>query len=167
MDIAQTRSPGEIPGGQPLEALKRDHRYVKQLFDRYLNTHDTAVKREAGPEIIRALELHADLEEAVFYPKVRGVDPGLVDHGEQEHQEARQLMEQLKTIDMTHPQCEQLFRQLADSVLHHVESEEQQLFPKVQQAGIDLEALGIEMQAYEANALSAKARSPNRENLRR
>ena len=167
MDITQTRNPGEIPGGQPLEALKRDHRHVKQLFDRYLNTNDTAVKREAGPEIIRALELHADLEEAVFYPKVRSVDPGLVDHGEQEHQEARQLMEQLKAIDMTHPQCEQLFRQLADSVLHHVESEEQQLFPKVQQSEIDLEAIGIEMQAYEASALSAQARAPDGTNLRR
>ena len=167
MNIAQTRGQGEIPGGQPLEALKRDHRYVEQLFDRYLNSNDVAVKREAGPEIIRALELHADLEEAVFYPKVRSVDPGLVDHGEQEHQEARQLMEQLKSIDMTHPQCEQLFRQLSDSVMHHVETEEQQLFPKVQRAGIDLDALGIEMQAYEANALSAQARSAERPNLRR
>jgi hemerythrin superfamily protein len=166
MDIAQARAQGEIPGGQPMEALKRDHRYVEKLFDRYLNTNDVAVKREAGPEIIRALELHADLEEAVFYPKVRSVDPGLVDHGEQEHQEARRIMEQLKSIDMTHPQCEQLFRQLADSVLHHVESEEQQLFPKVQQAAIDLEALGIEMQAYEANALGAQARAADRPNLR-
>jgi hemerythrin superfamily protein len=167
MDAAQPRDQGEIPGGQPLEALKRDHRYVKQLFDIYLNTNDVMVKREAGPEIIRALELHADLEEAIFYPSVRTVDPGLVGHSEQEHQEARQLMEQLKTIDMTHPQCDQLFRQLADSVLHHVESEEQQLFPKVQQAGIDLETLGIEMQAYESNALSAQARNSDQSGMQR
>lgn len=167
MDATQPRDRGEISSSQPMEALKRDHRYVKQLFDRYLNTDDVAVKREAGPEIIRALELHADLEEAVFYPKVRNIDPGLVDHSEQEHQEARQLMEQLKSIDMTHPQCDQLFRQLADAVLHHVESEEQQLFPKVQQSGIDLEALGLEMQAYESNALSAQARSSDRHTLQR
>ncbi|MGV3741398.1 MAG: hemerythrin domain-containing protein [Burkholderiaceae bacterium] len=166
MDIAQARDRGEIPGGQPIEALKRDHRYVEQLFDRYLNTNDMAVKREAGPEIIRAFELHADLEEAVFYPQVRDLDPGLVDHGEQEHQEARRLIEQLKSMDMTHPQSDALFRQLADAILHHIESEEQQLFPKVQQSGIDLEALGIEMQAYESNALSTQARSSERPNLR-
>lgn len=152
---------------QPMDALKRDHQYVKQLFERYLNTNDVEVKREAGPEIIRALEQHADLEEAVFYPKVRSIDTELVDRCEQEHQEARQLMEQLRSIDITHPQCDQLFRQLADSVLNHVGREEQQLFPKVQQSGIDLVSLGLEMQAFEANMISAQARSSDRPGMQR
>ncbi|MDQ9170160.1 hemerythrin domain-containing protein [Oxalobacteraceae bacterium R-40] len=167
MDAIQPRAPGQLLSDQPMEALKRDHRYVRQLFDRYLNTQNSEIKREAGPEIIRALELHADLEEAVFYPKVRSIDPGLIDHSEQEHHEARQLMEQIKSIDITHPQCDELFRQLADSVLHHVESEEQQLFPKVQQSGMDLGALGLEMQAYEASVLGAQARSSDQPGMRR
>jgi hemerythrin superfamily protein len=167
MNTAQARDRGEIPSGQPLEALKRDHNYVKQLFDLYLNTDNMAVKREAGPEIIRALELHTNLEEAVFYPKVRSVDPELVDHSEHEHHEARQLMEQIKSIDMMHPQCAQLFQQLADSVLTHIENEEQKLFHEVQQAGIDMDSLALEMQAYEGNALSAQARSSDRPNLQR
>jgi hemerythrin superfamily protein len=167
MNTAQARERGEIPSGQPLEALKRDHNYVKQLFDRYLNTNNMAVKREAGQEIIRALELHTDLEEAVFYPKVRNADPELVDRSEHEHQEARELMEQIKGIDMTHPQCAQLFQQLADSVLTHIESEERKLFPEVEQAGIDMDSLALEMQAYEGNALSAQARSSDQPNLQR
>jgi hemerythrin superfamily protein len=167
MGTAQSASPAGFPTDQPMEALKRDHQYVRQLFDRYLNTSDEAVKQEAGPEIIRALELHADLEEAVFYPRVRSIDPRLVEHSEQEHQEARQLMEQLKRFDMADPQCDRLFRQLADSVLHHVESEEQQLFPSVQNSGLDLASLGLEMQAYEASILSAQARSSDRPGMQR
>lgn len=155
-----------FPTDQPMEALKRDHQYVRQLFDRYLFTNDIAVKQEAGPEIIRALELHTDLEETVFYPRVRDIAPDLVDHSEQEHQEARQLMEQLKGMDAQDPQCDQFFRQLADSVLRHVESEEQQLFPKVQQSGLDLASLGLEMQAYEASAISAQARASDQPRMR-
>lgn len=167
MDAPQSGDQARFGSDQALETLRRDHQYVRNLFDRYFSSNDTAVKRESGAEIIRALELHADLEEAVFYPKVRSLDPAMLDHSEQEHQEARQLMEQVKSIDMTHPQCEQLFRQLADSVLHHVENEEQQLFPKVQQSGLDLTSLGLEMQAYEASMLSAQARASDRPGLYR
>lgn len=152
-----SRSDAGFPVDQPLDALKADHELVRQLFERFLNTDNVNVRQEAGPRIIELLEMHAALEETVFYPKVHDVDPSLVDHSEQEHQEARQLMEQLKGMDIGDPQYEQLMRQLSESVLHHVESEEQQLFPKVEQAGMDMTALGVQMQAYEASMVSTAA----------
>lgn len=156
------RGESGFPVDSPLDALIADHRLVRQLFERFLNTQDMNVRREAGPRALELLEMHAQLEETVFYPKIHDVDPGLVDHAEHEHQEARQLMEQLKGMDVGDQQYEQLMRQLADSVMHHVESEEQTLFPKVQQSGMDLAALGVQMQAYEASMLSAAARASDR-----
>ncbi|HEY8609085.1 MAG TPA: hemerythrin domain-containing protein [Noviherbaspirillum sp.] len=153
------RSGAGFPVDRPLEALKADHATVKQLFERFLNTQDMNVRQEAGPRVIELLEMHAALEETVFYPQVHDVDPSLVNHSEQEHQEARDLMQQLKGMDVGDPQYEQLMRQLSESVLHHVESEEQQLFPKVQQANLDMTALGVQMQAYEASMVSAAARA--------
>lgn len=156
------RSGAGFPVDRPLDALIADHNFVRQMFERFLNTQDMNVRQEAGPRIIELLEMHAQLEETVFYPAVHDIDAGLVDHSEHEHQEARQLMNQLKGMDVGDPQYEQLMRQLSDSVMHHVQSEEQQLFPKVMQSGLDMTVLGVQMQAYEASMVSAAARASDR-----
>jgi len=157
MELHEHRG-GGFPVDQPMEALRKDHHFVRQLFDRYLNTQDMKVKQEAGPRILALLEMHMAVEESIFYPSVHEVDPQLVDHGEEEHEEAKQIMQQLKNMHPGDAQCDQLFKKLADSVLHHIETEEQQLFPKVQQANLDLSAIGLQMQAYEANMVSTMAR---------
>lgn len=157
-DPADHQHPIRTLSGQPLEALKKDHEMVKSLFDRYLNTQDKAVKQEAGPRILMMLEIHTALEEATFYPKARSVDPDLIDHGEHEHDEARQLIQQLRGMDPGDPQCDQLYQKLCDSVMHHVAEEENKLFPKIEQSDLDLEALGLEMQAYEASMVASQAR---------
>lgn len=157
-DTSQGRGESGFPAGQPLEGLKKDHRYFKQLFDRYLNTDSLQVKNEAGQEVLQALEMHMMLEETVFYPKAREVDSALVDQCEQQHEQAKQLIAQLGGRDPGDAKCDDLFRQLADAIMQHVETEEQQLFSKLAQSNIDLDALGIEMQAFEANIVSQRAR---------
>jgi iron-sulfur cluster repair protein YtfE (RIC family) len=59
-----------------------------------------------------------------------------------------------------------MFQQLSDAIMRHVEKEEQQLFPKVQQANLDLNAIGLEMQAYDANVVSALAQASDRTGMR-
>lgn len=159
MDAPQALEQHDFSGASPLEVLKYDHQRIRQLFDRYLNAQDKEVRKDAGTELILALEHHADLEEAVFYPTVRKLDPTLIDRSEREHLEARQLIAEIKNIDITHPQCEQLFRQLADAVLFHIDKEEQLLFLKVQQSGIDLDALRSEMQSYLSTSASKHTKS--------
>lgn len=162
MDPNEHRSQSGFPVDQPLEALKADHAFVKQLFERYTTTQDKQVKEEAGPRILELLEMHANLEETVFYPAVHDVDASLVDHSEQEHQEARQMMEQLKGMQVGSPEYDQMMVQLRDSIMHHVQSEEQSLFPKVQQAGMDMTQLGVQMQAYEASMVTSEVRATDK-----
>ncbi|HYD95000.1 MAG TPA: hemerythrin domain-containing protein [Noviherbaspirillum sp.] len=152
------RGQGGFPADRPIDALKADHRLVRQLFDQFFNTQDVNAKKEGGPRLLLLLEMHAALEESVFYPRVQEAEPGLVEHCEQEHQEARQLIEQLKGMDEADAQYEQLMRQLSESVMRHVENEEQTLFPKVQQSGLDLGEIGLQMQAFESNMLGTQAR---------
>lgn len=149
---------GAFPVEQPMEALKADHHFVSQLFDRYLNTQDMQVKKEAASRSLMLVEMHSTLEEQVFYPAVRQVDAGLVQHSEEEHKEAKQLMSQLKGMQCDDPSYDQLFRQFADSIRHHVQQEEQELFPKVQAAGLDLKTLGTQMASFEANMVHDQAR---------
>lgn len=158
MDWQEHRDPGASLADQPMEALRKDHHFVRQLFERYLHTQDIQVKREAGPRILALLEMHMAVEEAVFYPKVHAVDAQLVDHGEQEHEEAKRLMLQLKNMDAGNAQCDALFQQLADTVVRHIETEERQLFPKIEQANLDLTEIGLQMMAFESNMISMLAK---------
>ena len=94
--------------------------------------------------------MHSSVEEQVFYPCVRIADPSLIDRCEQGHDHATRLIETLRLMDDDDPLAPQLFRQLAGAVIVHIESEEQELFPKVEQANMDLTAIGNEMQTLES-----------------
>ncbi|MEC4718537.1 hemerythrin domain-containing protein [Noviherbaspirillum sp. CPCC 100848] len=157
---------GEFPTDAPIEALRTDHRFVKELFERYFATRDEGEKKETGRHVLLLLEMHTSLEEGVFYPRVRDADPRLVDHCEEEHEEARQLIDRLKPMDESDPQAEQLFRQLADMIMLHVEEEETTLFPKVEQAGLDLSAIGMEMQALQMRMIADRMQKPVAPGLR-
>jgi hemerythrin superfamily protein len=165
MNPVGNRQSEGFPVDQPLQALEKDHHYVRELFGHFLNTQDVLVKQQAGPHILMALEMHAALEEAVFYPSVRSVDPALVKECEEEHAQADQLIQQLKGMDVTDPQCDRMFRHLCDAVLHHIEVEENRLFPAVRQSNIDMEALGLEMQAFEANMVTQLAQQSDRQDI--
>jgi hemerythrin superfamily protein len=162
MNPVGNRQSEGFPVDQPLQALEKDHHYVRELFGHFLNTQDVLVRQQAGPQILLALEMHAALEEAVFYPHVRSVDPALVTECEEEHGQADQLIRQLKGMDVTDPQCDRMFRHLCDAVLHHIEAEENRLFPKLRQSSMDMEALGLEMQAFESNMVAQQAQQSER-----
>lgn len=158
---------GEFPVDQPMEALKTDHSFARELFDRYFQTQDVDEKKGVGRHILSLVEMHTLLEESVFYPRVRDADPTLIDHCEQEHDEATQMIKRLRLMNDGDPQADQMFRQLADAIFKHVDTEEQQLFPKVEQANFDLSAIGHEMQAFEIRMIAAHAQKPIAPGLRR
>ena len=160
MDMDPNQRPQvDFSSDRPIEGLKQQHQFIKKLFDSYLKTQDVAVKRQAGPQILLQLEMHAALEESTFYPAVQQVDATLVDECEDEHQQAKQMISQLKGMEPGDAQCDRMFQQLCDAIMHHVQVEEQQLFPKVEQSGIDLDQLGTQMQMFESNMLSAQAKA--------
>lgn len=160
------RHRGEFPVDRPMEALKTDHNFIRQLFDRYFQTQDADDKREAGTHLLLLLEMHTSLEEGVFYPRVRDADPALIDHCEQEHEQARPLIDRLKLMDETDPQTVQMFHPLQEAIFKHIDTEEQQLFPKVEQANLDLSAIGQEMLAFETRMIAGRAQRPVAPGLR-
>lgn len=157
------RDRGEFPVDRPMDALKADHHLVRQLFEQYFRAQDVNDKRDIGPHILMLLEMHTSLEEGVFYPRVREADASLIDQCEHEHEQAKQLIERLKIMDESDPQTEQIFHQLAEAIFQHVDREENQLFPEIEQANLDLSAIGHEMMAFETSMIadrSAGMRTP-------
>ncbi len=50
-----------------IQMLEADHRKVEKLFDEFLNV-DAGRQQQVAQEIFRELEVHATLEEELFYP---------------------------------------------------------------------------------------------------
>ncbi|TFW06775.1 hemerythrin domain-containing protein [Oxalobacteraceae bacterium OM1] len=158
VEIDETsRRRGDFPTEQPLQALRDDHALLRRQFDRYFAVQDKADKQDAGTHIVQLLQMHAALEEGAFYPRVRSVDPGLIAHGLEEHEKARHLVALLEPMDKAGTDAARLMRELADTMLDHIEEEEGQLFPKIEQSQIDMSALGHEMQALELQLVAAHA----------
>ncbi len=158
-DNPSQRAQGSFSLDDPTQALMQDHHYVRQLFQRYLSTNDDQVKRQAGPQICDALQMHTTLEEAVFYPRVQDIDPALVEKCEDDHQQADELLVQLQELQPGEAAYDDLMQQLHDAIMAHIEIEEQQLFPAVRNSAMDLQDLALRMQAYESNLISTQAAS--------
>ena len=53
------------------QLIKRDHRKVESLFDRFNKAKTASAKKKACEQVIQELEVHAKLEEEIFYPAIR------------------------------------------------------------------------------------------------
>jgi hemerythrin-like domain-containing protein len=94
------------------------------------------------------LEVHAALEEEIFYPAVKKeVDDGssMVQEAIEEHQTVKQLISKLKGMQEADEQFESQFSQLMENVQHHVEEEESEMLPKIEESQLDLNSLGQQM----------------------
>jgi hemerythrin superfamily protein len=137
--------------------LKDDHRTVEQLFSQFQQSQDPAVALQICDE----LTVHAMLEEELVYPILATkVATGLASEARHEHQEAKQLVSQIEAGLNSGSDVSGLVQQLQESVAHHVEEEERELFPKMQEAvpglvdylGADLATRKTELQAQVAEA---------------
>jgi hemerythrin superfamily protein len=137
----------------PINALLRDHDMVRKLADTYLNSGDKEVKKQAATQLLQAIHTHSRLEESIFYPNVRCLDDNLVRHFEQDHLKVDDLIATLQGMSMDEPRAEPMMREMLNSVLSHIDEEEQQLFPRLRQSNVDMSDVGLQMQSFEANLI--------------
>jgi hemerythrin superfamily protein len=135
-----------------VDLLKRDHRDVEQLFGAFERDPQPSI----ADEICAQLELHTAAEEHFVYPALRErVSDGkkLADEAEHEHAEARQIIGRVKrTSDPQH--LADVVAELQKAIEHHVEEEEETVFPKMESdlGKIELEAIGANVQEFKGSA---------------
>src|SRR3954447_11948147 len=122
-----------------LIVLKQDHNNVEELFSRFehLDSGDVTTKRHVADKIIEHLSIHAAVEEQVFYPAVRAASEEAEDvvlEGLEEHHVVKWTLSELEALPPTDERFDAKMRVLIESVRHHVEEEENELFPKVRDA---------------------------------
>lgn len=133
-----------------IEMLKDDHRQVEGLFREYeeLAAADELDAKEAvAAEICEKLTVHAQLEEEIFYPAARQAldEPELVDQAEEEHADARQLISEIEEMSPEDDAYDATLKALVAAIARHVEEEENEMFPKLEEAGLETESLGEQM----------------------
>jgi hemerythrin superfamily protein len=142
--------------------LRNDHKTVEKLFKQFEKLGDGAkkTKRRVVDEIIRELSTHAAIEEQHFYPAVRKAAEDIEDvvlEGLEEHHIVTWTLSELEGMSPDEERFDAKVTVLIESVRHHVEEEEQEMFPKVR------EVMGRkELQALGATMESAKGIAPKR-----
>jgi hemerythrin superfamily protein len=133
-----------------IELLQQDHRKVEGLFNDYQSSKDD----ETAEQICRELEMHTTVEEEIVYPRLTEIDAELEQHAEEEHDKAKELIDQIRAKP---DDVAGLVEQLQQAVQHHVNEEENKAFPEMRaRLGADLEDLGA---AVEERKQTLKASS--------
>jgi len=152
-----------------IEMLREDHRKVKKLFEEFEHTEEEQSKEQIVEHTLRELEVHAALEEEIFYPAAEeqiGAKDS-IDEAREEHHVVKLLIGELKKMRADDDRYNAKYTVLAESVKHHIEEEESELFPKLE-GKLDAEGVGAEMETRkeqlqeQSQKRSAKAKSRTR-----
>lgn len=135
-----------LPENHAIAILMKDHDKVKELFDRFEKSESAAEKQKIISEAVTELQIHAVVEEEIFYPAVRKhLEKDLMNEADEEHHVARVLVAELENGGRSNDHRDAKFTVLAESVRHHIREEESEMLPKAKGLEIDFEALGAEI----------------------
>jgi hypothetical protein len=143
-----------------LQLLAADHRKVEGLFEDFEAAKGAAAKEKLVRQICTELKVHAQIEEEIYYPAIRGkVADADLNEAYVEHDSAKLLINELEAAEPDENYYDAKVKVLSELIEHHVKEEEKQrdnLFQQTRAADIDLIALG-ERLAARKQALLAKA----------
>jgi hemerythrin superfamily protein len=131
-----------------IELLRKDHQKVTELFRRFnggggltgivnrvTGNISERQRRTAAEQICRELDLHALVEEEVFYPAVRSLNDdqlnGMLSEALQEHATVKQEVAMIRRGIGKDPDLQTKMNELQTNVDHHVREEEGEMFPRV------------------------------------
>jgi len=148
-----------------LKLLKQDHANVKAMFKEYEALGDRAFagKKKLADRICLELTKHSTAEEELFYPALREASresEDLVDEASVEHASLKALISQISQMDSHDELYDAKVKVLGEYVNHHVKEEEGEMFPKAREAGLDLEAMGREIEARKEEIDSVPGEMP-------
>ena len=119
------------------QLLKEDHQKVSGIFQQLEPTTERAEKTrtELFAQLQQELEIHAHIEETVFYPAIKqeAETREIVLEGFEEHHVVKMLLKELEATPVDTEQWTAKLKVLQENVEHHVEEEEGEMFQKARQ----------------------------------
>lgn len=125
-----------------IQLLKAQHEKVTKALD---EIHEHGGRASAIGTIADELVAHMVIEEHIFYPRIRELMPDMIGESFEEHAVAR--FELARLIQSAGAETKTRALVLKELLEHHIEEEEEEMFPKVQKAvdASELDALGARM----------------------
>ena len=139
-----------------IELLKADHDEVDAFF-KEVKAHEDTDHTAIFKKIKAKLDVHAHIEEVIFYPKLKAEgDEDLVKivlEGIEEHSQVKKFLLELAALSGDNEKFDAKLTVLIEDVEHHVKEEESEMFPLVKkQFDADvLKELGAKMEAEKKN----------------
>ena len=142
--------------------LKADHAQVKAWFAEFEKTRSSAKKQNLATEICLALEVHAEIEEEIFYPAFLAATKDQDMHHEAivEHDSAKKLIAEIEASSPSDEYFDSKVHVLSEMIKHHVKEEEQPdgMFAEAKKSRkMDLLALGIQMAERKEQLMAEKS----------
>jgi hemerythrin superfamily protein len=137
----------------PYKLLKADHELVSELFER-IESSSGQQKLTTFKKLKKELDVHAEVEETIFYPALRNQAESrdITLEAYEEHRIVKELLAELATAKKPTDKWDAKLTVLKENVDHHVEEEEGELFDKAKDVLTteQAEALGDRMAAEKA-----------------
>ena len=117
-------------------AIKTDHDQHRELLATIADTQgDTDRRRAAWDLFYTEVKSHAAAEEETFYSKLIAKTWGQehARHSVTEHKELDDLMEEMREMDMGSDAWMEKFKTLRHDYEHHIEEEEEEVFPRARE----------------------------------
>lgn len=113
------------------DMIRFDHSHVFVTFHQFTEGKTPGVKKALSDTICAALEIHATLEEEIFYPVMRTIDAydPVLEKAPHEHDEMKRLIRELRTIPGDDDRHDRVLLELMGKVIHHVADEETVILP--------------------------------------
>ena len=152
MDLSHLRQPDLFA------LLSARHARILRLFDRFAALPDALLRGR----ICAALAEHARIEQDIVYPAlldalghVAPLDAALADH-----RDADELLAEVAFMQPSDNLYAAKFIMLGEYLRHHIETEQNQLFPLAQDTALDLDALRDQVQGNRASPFTPARRRP-------
>ncbi len=151
------------PDADVIQLLHRDHQLVRELFFQFSQAEESKEKAELVKSILKELEIHAAVEEEIVYPAIREEAEDaedMMDEADTEHHVVKLLMAELAKMKPSDDYFDAKVTVLCEMVDHHVKEEEKEMFEKMSESDLDLEALAQEVMARKQELKGSVAKLP-------
>jgi len=143
-----------------VDIIKEEHRLVDRLFNDYKSVTDPKQKQGIAYNVIKLLSIHGACEEMTVYPHLESkgaAGKALTEHALEEHLQMKKDLHDLDKMNYGDAGFDTKFQQVVTDTLTHVQGEESELLPTLQQLSTPQELMQLSK-----DFISAKSIAPSR-----
>jgi hemerythrin-like domain-containing protein len=129
--------PSKSNNPEILQLIHQDHEEVQGLFEQFqksVSAKNGEKKADAiSKQICDDLKLHTELEEKIVYPSLKEQDAKIFYEAGEEHHVVDLLIAELQQLKVSAPEYTAKISVMEESVKHHIQEEESQMFKLITQ----------------------------------